>query len=203
MLQKKLRTLTILLLFAVVTCYGQQKTVTGIIKDAEGKLLSAVSVQEKGSTNTTVSDDQGAFSMNVKTGATLVFTSIGFDKVEIKTGNRTSIDVQMAATSGDLGEAVVTALGVKKDKRSLGYATSTVKGEDLLKAGTTLNPFLALYGKAAGVGVNIGSSGPTGGVNVRIRGAAGLESGTNTRPLFVVDGVPLYDEKTSMESRGF
>lgn len=203
MYRKMLHILSMLFLFAATTSFAQQKTVAGTIKDAEGKPLSSVSIQEKGTANTVASDNQGAFSIVVNTGATLVFTSIGFEKQEIKPGSRSLLDVQLTATSGDLGEVVVTALGVKKEKRSLGYATSTVKGDDLLKAGATLNPFLALYGKAAGVGVNIGSSGPTGGVNVRIRGAAGLESGTNTRPLFVVDGVPLYDEKTSMESRGF
>lgn len=203
MLQKVLSIFSALLLLASAPSFSQQKTVTGLIKDAEGKPLAAVSVQEKGTTNTVVSDNGGAFSIVVQNGATLVFSSVGFDKREIKTGNQSLLNVELSAATGDLGEVVVTALGVKKDKRSLGYATSTIKGDELLKAGTTLNPVLAMYGKAAGVGVNIGSSGPTGGVNVRIRGAAGLESNTNTRPLFVVDGVPLYDEKTSMESRGY
>jgi iron complex outermembrane receptor protein len=181
-----------------------KKKITGTVRDKDGNPIVSATINEKGTNNNAVSGASGAFAIEVNNGATLVVSSVGFGNEEIRIGSRdNTVAVELTSAAGALDEVVVTALGVKKEKRSVGYATSTVKGEDLLKAGATNNPFLALYGKAAGVGVNIGSSGPTGGVNVRIRGAAGMESNTNTRPLFVVDGVPLYDEKTNMENRGF
>ncbi|MBO9572496.1 MAG: SusC/RagA family TonB-linked outer membrane protein, partial [Chitinophagaceae bacterium] len=90
------------------------------------------------------------------------------------------------------------ALGIKKEKKALGYAVSSIKGDELLKAGATMNPFLALYGKAAGVGVNTGAAGPEGGLKINIRGAASLNPNQNTRPLFVVDGVIIGDRTTSI-----
>lgn len=176
----------------------------GKVTDESGFPIAGATITVKGTTRSVATNDAGEFTLNnVGANATLVISHVNFIPREIKVSNRSDLNIQLTAASRDLQDVVVTALGVKRDRRSVGYATSTVKGEDLLKAGATQNPFLALYGKAAGVGINVSSSGPTGGVNVRIRGAAGLESGTNTRPLFVVDGVPIYDEKTSMDSRGF
>lgn len=202
MFPKQLQMLVMLLL-AATTVFGQTKTVTGTVKDADGVGVPSVTVQEKGTSKTVTSNINGVYVITVNADATLIFSSAGFETAEVKVGDGNTLNITLIQSAGNLGEVIVTALGIKRDQRSLGYATATVKGEELLAAGATTNPFLAMYGKAAGVGINIGSSGPTGGVNVRIRGAAGLESNTNTRPLFVVDGVPLYDEKTSMESRGF
>ncbi|MGH2645073.1 MAG: hypothetical protein ACRDE2_14055, partial [Chitinophagaceae bacterium] len=86
----------------------------------------------------------------------------------------------MKINTNELGTTVVTALGVHKNEHTLGYAISTIQGSQLVKAGVTLNPFEALYGKAAGVGISIGSAGPEGGVNIKIRGAGSLESTGNT-----------------------
>src|SRR3546814_6991089 len=91
-------------------------------------------------------------------------------------------------------------MGIKREVRSIGYAVSSVKGEDLTKAVVTLNPVLARYGKAAGVGVNVGSAGHMGGINIKIRGNNSLDQNSNTRPLFVVDGVIIQDSRTNMAS---
>lgn len=178
--------------------------IKGKVTDENGKPIAGATVTVKGTARSVATNDNGDFTLNnIGANAVLIISHVNFELREIRVNDRTSIDIQLTAISRDLQDVVVTALGVKKDRRAIGYATSTVKGEDLLKAGATLNPALALYGKAAGVGVAIGSSGPTGSVNVRIRGAAGVESDSRTRPLFVVDGVPIYDEATSMESRGY
>lgn len=182
----------------------QKRTISGTVTDAQGEPVPGVTILVKGTSNGGATDVNGKFSITTdQPNAILVFSSIGFKSQEVTPGQRNVLSIVMESGAVGLDDVVVTALGIKRDRKAVGYAISTIKGEDLTKAGTTLNPFLALYGKAAGVGVNISSAGPTGGVNVRIRGAAGLESNTNTRPLFVVDGVPLYDEKTSMESRGY
>jgi TonB-linked SusC/RagA family outer membrane protein len=178
--------------------------VKGKVLDDGGMPVIGATVTVKGTTRSTATDGNGDFSLNnIEGNATLVITHVNFEAQEIKLNNRTSITVRLAPANRDMESVVVTALGIKRNVQGLGYATSTVKGEELLKAGTTLNPALALYGKAAGVGINIGSAGATGGVNVRIRGAAGLESFARTRPLFVVDGVPIYDKSSSMENVTF
>jgi iron complex outermembrane receptor protein len=182
----------------------QKRTISGTITDTKGIPVPGATIQIKGTANGGATDVNGKFRVSFDNpGAILVVSSVNYKSQEVKIGKSDVVDMVLEFDDGGLEDVVVTALGIKREKRALGYATATVKGDDLTKAGATLNPFLALYGKAAGVGINISSAGPTGGVNVRIRGAAGLESNTNTRPLFVVDGVPLYDEKTSMESRGY
>lgn len=189
------------LLFAISSALAQIN-VTGTVSDENGP-LEGVSVVVKGTTRGTNTDASGRYTIGTAQGETLVFKLIGYVQQEIIVSSNSVINIQLTTEEAALDEVVVTALGIKRDKRSLGYATSTISGDDLTIAGATQNPFLAMYGKAAGVGVNIGSGGPAAGVNIRIRGAAGLESGTNTRPLFVVDGVPLYDQSTSMEARGY
>jgi len=199
----KFTSLFLLVTWSLFSFAQAKKKITGSVQDKDGNAIASVTINEKGTSNNTVSGMDGDFIIEVNNGATLVFSYVGYGTQEYKIGNRADLLIELNSSSGALDEVVVTALGIKRDKRSIGYATSTVKGSELQQAGTPLNPALALYGKAAGVGVNIGSAGPTGGVNIRIRGAAGLESFARTRPLFVVDGVPIYDQATSMANTSF
>lgn len=198
--------LILVLLCTGVTAIAQTRQVSGIITDAQNNTpLVGVTVSESGKTISTQTNAEGRFTLTVSAGkVTLNFSYVGYEmqRVTVAAGT-SSVTVSLDVKEGAMDEVVVTALGIKRDKRSIGYAISTVKGTELQQAGTTLNPALALYGKAAGVGINIGSAGPTGGVNIRIRGAAGLESFAKTRPLFVVDGVPIYDQATSMTNTTF
>jgi TonB-linked SusC/RagA family outer membrane protein len=192
---------TFVLLHAVLFVLAQTRKISGVVTDVQNNQpLSGVTVQVSNLKTTTLTGNDGRFTISVPQGRiTLVFSYVGFGtKNVIVESGISSVTVPMEASEGKMSEVVVTALGIKRDRRSLGYATSTVSNDQLVKAGTTLNPALSLYGKAAGVGINIGSAGPTGGVNIKIRGAAGLESNSRTRPLFVVDGVPIYDQSTSM-----
>lgn len=191
----------LLFMFLNITILFAQQTVTGIVTDAHGNLMG-VSVKVVGTSNGTQTNKEGFYSIQAKNGDKLQFSILGY-QIQERTVTGKILNIVLQEDDEAIDEVVITALGIKREKKSLGYATATISNDDLMKTGATQNPFLALYGKAAGVGVNIGSGGPTAGVNIRIRGAAGLESGTNTRPLFVVDGVPLYDESTSMESRGY
>ncbi|MGJ7030814.1 SusC/RagA family TonB-linked outer membrane protein [Niabella hirudinis] len=200
----------LLIFFALLLSCGSllaqtKRTITGVVTDAEGKPVPGATVSVKGTTNGTSTDTEGKYSIEVGTSnPVLEVSSIGFVNQEVKVTGSGAVDISLTGSGGKAeDEVVVTALGIKREKRSLGYATSTIKGEELLQAGATPNPFLALYGKAAGVGINIGSGGPAAGVNVRIRGAGGLESNANTRPLFVVDGVPIYDRQTDMVDRSY
>jgi iron complex outermembrane recepter protein len=195
---RKCLLLTVLLAGAYLAL-AQTRAITGVITDAQNQPLPGATVQVQNQKITTLTDADGKFSLNVPTGkVTLEISYVGYKKQTLTVNpTENSVAIKLEPGEGQMGEVVITALGILRDKRSIGYSTSTVKGEELTQAGVTLNPALALYGKAPGVGINIGSAGPTGGVNIRIRGAAGLESFAKTRPLFIVDGVPIYDNASS------
>lgn len=177
-----------------------KRKITGVVKDSTGTPIPGVTYLVKGTKTGGATDASGRFSIEVPQGnVVLVFSSIGFQPTTITVGNSNSLNVVLHAASNGLNEMVVTALGIKRPKGTLGYAISTIQGEELTKAGSTMNPFLALYGKAAGVGVNMGASGPQGGIKINIRGAASMNPDQNIRPMFVVDGVILSDRKTAID----
>lgn len=189
----------LLCIWGSVTFAQEKRTLSGVVKDSLGHALTGVSISAKGSKVLAITNDKGEFTLSVlATQKQLSFSSVGFENQEVNVGNGSTLSVVLRESFGQGNEVVVTALGVKKDRRSVGYAISSVKGEELTKAGATINPFLALYGKAAGVGVNVGSAGPMGGLKLNIRGNISLNSSSNLRPLFVVDGVIISDRSTSI-----
>ena len=191
-------------MFSFVYVMGQTDIKGMVFESKTNEPLAGVGVLVKGTTQGVTTDQHGAFQLRVKPTDILVFKYLGFQEKEITVGSKTFIDVVMETSDIMLEEAVVTtAMNIKRDQRALGYAISTVKNEDLVKAGATANPLASLYGKASGVGVQATAAGPMGGMKINIRGAQGLESSSNTRPLFVVDGVPMFDKESSMSSRGY
>lgn len=184
--------------FCVSIVFAQERQISGTVKDDNGNPLPNVSYLIKGTQIGGITDAKGHFSIKASSNSTLVFSSVGFATKEIKVENKNNLAISLSASGGELNEVVVTALGIKRERRSIGYAVSTINSTELTKAGTTMNPFLALYGKAAGVGVNTGAAGPMGGLKINIRGAASLNPNQNTRPLFVVDGVIISDRTTSI-----
>lgn len=207
-MKKNLLLTGVAMLVVFFSAVAQQKKVDGTVKDSTGTPIPAATVVVSGTTNGTTTGADGKFTLMAQVGDKLKITSIGYIEQTVSVpSNDNPLNITLVQNKNVLGETVITALGVKREERALGYAVSTIKGEDIVKAGTTSNPIEALYGKAAGVGIQVGSAGPTGAVNIKIRGAAGLEASANTRPLFVVDGVILYDannpQNTSMASRGY
>lgn len=190
--------LFVAMFFCVVIVFAQERQISGTVKDDNGNPLPNVSYLIKGTKTGGITDANGYFNIKASSNSTLVFSSVGFTTKEIKIDNKNNIAISLSSGEGELSEVVVTALGIKRERRSIGYAVSTIKADELTKAGTTMNPFLALYGKAAGVGVNTGAAGPMGGLKINIRGAASLNPNQNTRPLFVVDGVIISDRQTSI-----
>lgn len=189
-------------LFLCVGAFAQQTKLSGTVVDSQSKeTLPGVTISVKGTKVLAITDMNGKFNISATTGATLVFSYIGYKTIEIPAVANMTVNLEV--DSRQLNEVVVTALGIKREARALGYAITSIKGDELTQAGITTNPLTALYGKAAGVGIQVGSAGPTGGVNIKIRGAGSLSTSANTRPLFVVDGVPIYDENTNMASRGY
>ncbi len=201
-----MRKILLLMIMCIMLFAGAyaQNSVTGKVTDMDGLGIPGATVVEKGTMNGTVTDTGGKFSIKVaSTNAVLVVSFVGMTSEEVALKGKTVVNLVLKPSVQLVDDVVVTAMGIKRDKKSLGYAISKVTSAELTAAGNTLNPVVSLYGKAAGVGVTTGVAGPTGSVDIKIRGAAGLESSANTRPLFVVDGVPIYDSGSGMESRGY
>lgn len=165
----------------------EKKTITGTVQDPAGSILQGVTVQEKGTSNGTVTDAKGAFTLQVGPGATLVFSFIGFGRQEIPVNDQTSLPVKLAPDTKGLGEVVVTALGIQKESRKLGYAVSKVGGDVMDKARET-NVAYSLEGRVAGLNVSGVSGGPGSSARINLRGITSFNGGS---PLFVIDGVPM------------
>lgn len=160
---------------------------TGVVKDDKGEPIIGASVLVEGTTNGGITDIDGKYSINnVPEGSTIKFSYLGFQPKNIK-WNGGALNVTLVEDSQELGAVVVTALGIKKDAKKLGYAVSTVKADDLTVTGSS-SLGSALYGKAAGVRIQTAPGG-TGAISVNVRGLSSI-TGTNM-PLVVVDGVPI------------
>ena len=165
----------------------QQETCTGIVKDATGETVIGASVIVKGTTNGTITGIDGDFTLqNVKKGDIIQISFVGYQTMEV-TFNGQPINVTLKDDTQTLDEVVVTALGMKRATKALGYAVTEMKGEDLNT--NVVNPVSALQGKVAGVDISSSDGGLFGSSKILIRGASTL--GTNNQPIYVVDGVIL------------
>ena len=179
----------LLILFAAGSLSAQ--TLSGTVLDEAGIKLSNVSVSLKGSKAGTVTDDEGKFTIAAKTGSTLVFTYVGYSPFEVKVTNLNTlliISLKKNVDNPALNEVIVTALGIKKEARKLGYATTSVN-PDQLTVNRTSNPLNALQGKVAGLNISSLGTGPGSTSKIRIRGQSSI-NGTNS-PLIVINGVPV------------
>lgn len=180
------------------TAFAQSKTITGKVTNQSNDPIPLATVQQKGSTNAVTADENGVFSITVTGNSpVLIVSSVNYSTREISVGNRTSINVQLQNT-GELSEVVVTALGITRQKRSLGYAAQSVGAVEIAQSHQS-NLVNALQGKVAGVTITSAGGGPGQGANILIRGVNSLTLGT--QPLFVVDGVPI-DNTTSSQGTG-
>ncbi|WP_245812573.1 SusC/RagA family TonB-linked outer membrane protein [Salegentibacter echinorum] len=179
---------------------AQEKTVSGTVIDTEGAMpLPGVTILEKGTSNGVSTDFDGNYSITVAEDATLVFTMIGYKKQEISVAGKTTIDVSLGVDTEALDEVVVTALGIKREQKSLGYALQEVGGEELIESRES-NLANAFTGKVAGLNVVRGSGGPASSSKIVLRGNNSL-TGDN-QPLIVVDGVPM-DNFTGAENNDY
>lgn len=170
------------------------QVIKGVVADADGPLIGAT-VKVAGNNNGTVTDFDGNFTIQCKPGTTLEISYVGYKTVTAKAMN--GMKVMMEADGKMLNEVVVTALGVKRDRKALGYGLSEVKGEELTKAKET-NVINSLSGKVAGLVVQNTAGGASGSTRVLLRG--NTEMTGNNQPLYVVDGVPL--DNTNFGSAG-
>ena len=159
------------------------KKITGTVVDAQGPVIGA-SVMEKGTTNGTVTDFDGNFTLNVNPGATIVLSYIGYETQEIKVGNQSNFNITLNEDDAVLEEVVVVGYGTMKKKLVTG-ATVQVKGDDIAKLNTT-NALEAMQSSTPGVQITQSSSQPGSGYKVFIRGAGTIG---DSAPLYVIDGV--------------
>lgn len=186
--------LTLFLAFAVQLTFAQEKEITGTVTDAEsGMPLAGVNIVIEGTTIGAQTDFDGNYSLQASTGQTLVFSYIGYADKSVAVGSNTTINVTMKAEAAALDQVVITALGIAREKKSLGYSTQEVSG-DAVSDVPSANFVNSLSGKVAGL--NISNSGTLGGSsNVVIRGSSSL-TGSN-QALFVINGVPVSNANTN------
>ncbi len=165
-----------------------QKISGKVTAGKDGSTLPGVSVQVKGINAGTSTNADGSYSVNANAGATLVFSYIGFSTKEVKVGTQTIVDVTLDEDVSSLDEVVVTALGIKKEAKKLGYATTTINAAAITE-NRSPNFMNTLQGKIAGVNISGLGTGPAGTSKIRIRGQSSI-SGQNN-PLIVVNGVPI------------
>ncbi len=163
---KSLRKLSLLLSFLLLCFFAraQQKTVSGKVTDSEGKGIPGISVVVKGTRTGASTSNDGTFSLESPSNATLVVSGIGYATKEISVSGKSSIDITLSSTQNELNAVVVTALGISKQERKLGYSVTTVNGSSLDKARET-NVALSLSGQVAGLDVH-GTNGGAGVLHV-------------------------------------
>ena len=192
-MRKKI-TLSFLVFFttAFSLLFSQNITVNGKVSDASGNALPGVNIQVKGTSNGTSTDFDGNYEIGASQGDVLIFSFLGFKTKEVTITGAT-LNVSLEEDANQLDEVVVTAFGVKKETKSLGYSVQKVDAEDLNLAGQT-NAIEALQGRVAGVQINRTSGSAGGGVDILIRGISSVNPGRDNQPLIIVDGVALNND---------
>lgn len=180
-------------LYLPFTLHAQEKTVSGIVTDAADKTpLQNVSVRVKETRSGTTTNSSGYFSIKVSEGQTLVFSYVGFLSREIKVGaSTTTINMQLTNEEAKLGEVVVTALNIRRNRNAVGYSTSEIKGAELAQTNRE-NIFTSLAGRAPGVTITPTSGAVGASAQIVLRGFNSV--GLSNQPLIVVDGVPFNNE---------
>ena len=195
---KKIALLLAIFAIGLQSVLAQTKEITGTVTSADdGSTLPGVSVSVKGSTIGTITDINGSYHLRVPENAkTLVFSFVGMQSKEMQIAG-TKVDVTLEPDVVGINEVVVTAMGISKDKKALGYSVSEFDGEDLEKV-QVLDAATALQGKVAGVSISPSSGAPGASTRVFVRGVSSL-TGSN-QPLYVIDGVPVNNEYANANS---
>lgn len=201
-MKQNLRTLFLFsfLLLTVQFSFSQEKEITGTVTSkADGIPIPGVNVLVKGTTNGTQTDFEGNYLISASVGDILSFSYLGMTTVEIPVQDSNTINVQLEENAEQLSSVIVTALGVKKSRKSLTYAAQDINAEELTKIKQT-NPVSSLSGKVAGVSITRSASGAGGSVKVTLRGNSSIG---NNQPLYVVDGIPLSNPSSGQPGDTF
>ncbi|MEO6838442.1 MAG: SusC/RagA family TonB-linked outer membrane protein, partial [Ginsengibacter sp.] len=179
----------------------QEFNVSGVVKASSGETLSGVSVTLKGSTVGTSTNSKGEYSISLPNGeGTLIFSFTGFETREVRVNNQSTIDIRLEVAATSLNQIVVTALGIRQEKRTLSYSTQAVAPEQLTEA-RELNVINSLEGKVAGLNISQSGSGVGAASRVTLRGNRSISG--DSQPLYVIDGVPTLGAPEDLDPDDF
>jgi len=185
----------------LISCAVMAQQVNGTVTSSDdGTPIPGASVIVKGTTNGTTTDADGKYNLDAGGSATLVFSFVGYATQEVQVGSMTLVNVSLVPDIQSLQEVVVTALGIKKESRQLGYAASTVKVDELVQNRTN-NMMTSLEGKIAGLNIAPPAAGAGASTRIRLRGQSGFAGQTNS-PLIVINGLPMDQGARSAEGGG-
>jgi len=188
----------LILLFSSVL-WAQEKMLKGTVFDFDGQPLPDANVEIIGG-NSISTDEKGNYSIQVKEGDKIIFSFLGFVEQTFIVDQQTTLNVTLSQNEHNkIGEVIVTALGIKKEKKALTYSAQDVKGEELTRIKDT-NPINALSGKVSGLTINRSTSGAGGSVKVLLRGNTSIG---NNQPLYVIDGIPFLNNSPTQPNNTF
>ncbi len=195
---RKLVTAFLVLLFLQLshTAFAQERTISGTVVSGDNTPVAGASVIIKGATIGTHADANGNFTIKASSSDVLIVSSVGYTEKEVKVGNSSTLSITLEAAKSELQEVVVTALGIKKERKALGYAVSDLSAGELMKNKNT-NVVNSLAGKVPGVNITQFSGAAGAGASITIRGGNSTSDGRQNQPLFVIDGI-IYDNSTSV-----
>ncbi|HUZ60356.1 MAG TPA: SusC/RagA family TonB-linked outer membrane protein [Hanamia sp.] len=188
--------LVLLLLQLSQTTFAQERVITGTVISEDNTPIEGASVLIKRKTSGTQTNTRGKFTITASPGDVLVVSAVGFTNREIKVKNSSNISITLQRGNAELQEVVVTALGIKKSQRSLGYSVTQLGAKELMKNKNT-NIINSLAGKVPGVNITQYSGSPGAGASITLRGGTSTSEGRQNQPLFVVDGI-IYDNSTTV-----
>ncbi|MGF6848186.1 TonB-dependent SusC/RagA subfamily outer membrane receptor [Chitinophaga sp. W3I9] len=178
----------------------EQKLITGIVLADDGNPLPGVTVRIKGSNRNTQTNATGHYRIAVTPGEVLEFSFIGYESQSVPTGKSPTIDVKMLTSASSLEQVIVTGMGIKKEKKALGYAVQDIKSAELLK-NKDPNLVNSLNGKIAGLNITNSGGAPGASASIIIRGGTSLEG--NNQPLFIIDGMPMDNSTGQGDNSAF
>jgi len=193
---RKIASLVVMLMLFQLIAFSQDRTITGVIKDEAGLIVPGASVRIKGTKVGTAADNQGQFRIQAKAGDVLLITGAGIDPAELTVGASDAVAITVKNTIATGSEVVVTALGIKRQDKALGYGVSKVDPNSLLQRSEP-NALAGLAGKVPGVDIRGGQGAPGAAVRIQIRGVSSFNGG---EPLIVVDGVPYSNNLVNTTS---
>ena len=183
---RKIASLVVMLMLFQLIAFSQDRTITGVIKDEAGLVVPGASVRIKGTKVGTAADNLGQFRIQAKSGDVLLITGAGIDPAELTVGASDAVAITVKNTIATGSEVVVTALGIKRQDKALGYAVSKVDPNSLIQKSEP-NVLAGLAGKVPGVDIRGGQGAPGAAARIQIRGVSSFSGG---EPLIVVDGIP-------------
>ncbi|HXS56858.1 MAG TPA: SusC/RagA family TonB-linked outer membrane protein [Hanamia sp.] len=195
---RKLVTALLVLLFLQLsqTTFAQERTITGTVVSPDDAPILGASVLIKGKATGTQTDVNGKFTIQANPKDILVISGVGFTTQEAKVGNSSNVSIKLERSKSELQEVVVTALGIKKDQKSLGYSVTQLDAKELMKNKNT-NVINSLAGKVPGVNITQFSGAAGAGASITLRGGTSTSETRQNQPLFVVDGI-IYDNSTTV-----